>query len=265
MAKTTLVQHTKYGYWYFSPTPKVDYAKYYSDEKPDCIKNQIEDLDWWNLMYDDRLDIMESHKGNIIDVGCGAGYFVKRATGKGWTAEGIDINHQSVQYAQSMGADCEIMPIENVLSDFYDAVHCSEVLEHVPDPVVFLKECNRIMRKDGIICIVVPNDFNQLQKILEPVYGQYWVSYPWHINYFSFDSLTKLVEDVGFRVVHISTMFPMEWFALCGFFYIGNDKIGRQVHIVRKQFDAQINRKAIYGNLASFGLGREVVLYATKT
>jgi len=38
----------------------------------------------------------------------------------------------------------------------FDAVMCTEVLEHVPDPVAALKELNRVLRKDGYLLITVP-------------------------------------------------------------------------------------------------------------
>jgi len=38
----------------------------------------------------------------------------------------------------------------------FDAVMCTEVLEHVPDPVAALKELNRVLKQGGYLLITVP-------------------------------------------------------------------------------------------------------------
>lgn len=38
----------------------------------------------------------------------------------------------------------------------YDAVLCTEVLEHIPDPVAALRELSRLLKKDGVLIVTVP-------------------------------------------------------------------------------------------------------------
>lgn len=38
----------------------------------------------------------------------------------------------------------------------FDHVFCTEVLEHVPDPAVFLADLNRVLRRDGTLILTVP-------------------------------------------------------------------------------------------------------------
>ena len=132
-----------------------------------------------------------------------------------------------------------------------------------------LKECYRVLRKDGIICVVVPNDFNPLQMLLKPKYGEYWIEYPWHINYFNFDSLQALMEDVGFKIEKVITGFPMEVFALIKPppTMTGNKELARLAQKIRMAIDIEMTwqqRDEIYTNLASFKIGREVIIYGTK-
>jgi hypothetical protein len=103
--------------------------------------------------------------------------------------------------------------------------------------------------------------------MLRKKYGEYWVSYPYHINYFDFDSLATVMMDAGFTVVHESAMFPLEFFALWGVPYIGNDKIGRTVHRERMRHDLKMTpaqRATVYASLAQWGLGREAIVYGIK-
>ena len=58
------------------------YSKeYYSSEKPTYITRMEEDLDWWNIAYDDRYDsfekILQKKSGTILDIGSGPGFFFK--------------------------------------------------------------------------------------------------------------------------------------------------------------------------------------------
>jgi 2-polyprenyl-3-methyl-5-hydroxy-6-metoxy-1,4-benzoquinol methylase len=263
---------TQHGYKRFDPIPEVDYSTYYTTEKPSCIDNQEKDLRWWNIVHDDRLAILENsyrEDGVLLDVGCGAGFFLYRAREFGWRTEGIDPNKTAIQYATEKLHLLTVSTknIQELPPNHYSAIHCSEVLEHVPNPEELLKECYRVMRKNGIICICVPNDFNPLQALLEKQYGQYWVSYPYHINYFNFQSLAILMSAVGFVPVYATSMFPLELFALAGVPYIGNEKIGRMVHSARMHLDTHLEpefRMGMYENFANYGIGREAIIYGTK-
>ena len=100
---------------------------------------------------------------------------------------------------------------------------------------------------------------------------RYWIAAPHHINYFSFDSLTRLLQRLGFAVVERDTTFPMEFFVLMGDDYIGNDAVGRGCHKKRMTFETNLMesglasfKRDLYRFLASKGVGREVVLYAQK-
>jgi ubiquinone/menaquinone biosynthesis C-methylase UbiE len=50
-------------------------------------------------------------------------------------------------------SDITAIPVENAS---FDAVMCTEVLEHVPDPVAAIKELNRVLRPGGFLLITAP-------------------------------------------------------------------------------------------------------------
>lgn len=53
------------------------------------------------------------------------------------------------------------------------------------------------------------------------------MSPPEHINYFNFESITRLLERNGFSIIEITSTFPLELFLLMGDNYIGNNEIGK--------------------------------------
>jgi len=50
-------------------------------------------------------------------------------------------------------SDITAIPVEN---GAFDAVMCTEVLEHVPDPVAALKELNRVLKPGGYLLLTAP-------------------------------------------------------------------------------------------------------------
>ncbi len=241
----------------------------------------MEDLGWWMSVYDDRYDFLESRlcegRRSILDIGSGPGYFLRRGRERGWNGLGIEPSRQAAAHAMTLGVD--------VINGFFDedtasgiarrfdALHLSEVLEHVPRPAALLKAASGLLSGGGVICCVVPNDFSPVQRVLTERLGfaPYWVAPPHHINYFSFDSLSALLEKSGFRVIGRTSMFPIDLFLLMGDNYVGDDRLGRECHARRKRLDIMLNepglvgfKKEMYELMARHGIGREMVIYGVR-
>lgn len=275
------------GFVHVMPIPTHDelqqvYAEdYYTLDKPFFIDRQIEDLDWWNTVYDDRYDAFEGllapDRRKLLDVGCGPGYFLKRGKERGWEGLGIEPSKQACAHAASLGVDVLNIFVDDAGlasgGERFDVVHVSEVLEHVADPAQLCRLARDLLVPGGVLCIVVPNDYNRLQQLVRERLGfePYWLAPPHHINYFTFASLDGLLERSGFEIVEHQAMFPMEFFLLMGDNYVGNDAIGRSCHGKRKQLDVRLSspglkefRRELYRLMAEHGIGREMVVYARK-
>jgi SAM-dependent methyltransferase len=253
---------------------------YYSQEKPLYLERYREDLEWWNMVYDERYQILEQflpkNQRRLLEIGSGPGFFLLNGQKRGWEVKGIEPSVQAVKHSLELGVE--------VVNDFFskvtapklgkfDAVNMSEVLEHLPNPAALLHLVFEQLNEGGVICIVVPNDFNPIQLALRDHLGfkPWWVAPPHHINYFDFDSLQKLVERCGFDVVHKEATFPIDMFLLMGDNYIGNDALGRECHSKRKTLEMNFNKtgmidikRKLYQSFSEAGLGREVVIYAKK-
>ncbi len=274
------------GFVHIMPIPSEEELKriykdeYYTEEKPLYIERLEEDIEWWNTVYDDRYEILETllpdDCRSILDVGCGPGSFLKRGKERGWKVCGIEPSKVAAEYARGLGIDVIegffTKELKEKLCSFH-VVHLSEVLEHLPDPEEFLRNVNDVVENGGLICCVVPNDYSPVQKILRERLGYkpYWLAPPHHINYFSFSTLEALLERTGFRVVHRTAMFPMDFFLLMGEDYVGDDATGRRCHGMRKRLDLLLAgselsdfRKALYSLMAQYDVGREIILYARK-
>ncbi len=101
--------------------------------------------------------------------------------------------------------------------------------------------------------------------------NDWWVAPPHHLNYFNFDSLTRLLARSGFVAKARATSFPMEAFLMMGENYVNDPALGRACHNRRKKFDLAFEaaglketRRGFYRALAELGIGREAVVIAVK-
>lgn len=272
------------GFKHIIPIPSEDELEhtyqheYYTQEKPLYLERYKEDLDWWNLVYSRRYETLEqnlpeAHR-RLLDIGSGPGYFLLNGEKRGWQVKGIEPSVQAVEHSRGLGLDvAHGFYSEQTSPDLgtFDAINMSLVLEHIPEPATLLKTAHHQLNDDGMICVIVPNDFNPFQLVLRDHLGfePWWVAPPHHINYFNFDSLSELVERCGFEIVHKEATFPIDIFLLMGDNYIGNDDLGRACHRKRMNFEKSMRQgesadtlSKLYSAFANQAIGREVILFA---
>lgn len=274
------------GWIHVFPTPSSEElaslyrSHYYGTEKPLYIERYEEDRAWWDLTYADRYDSFESilpaDRRRLLDVGSGPGLFMLSGKNRGWTTLGVEPAQQAAAHSRTLGLDV----VEQFLTQdlarqlgTFDVVHMSEVLEHIPDPHAFVALASGLLTPGGLLCIVVPNDYNPLQRVLREHdgYQPWWVAPPHHLNYFSPTSLQALLERSGFETLVSESTFPIEFFLLFGENYVGNDALGRQCHGKRKRLEVLLDRggqgnlrRRLYRAFAMEGVGREVMVVARK-
>lgn len=100
--------------------------------------------------------------GRVLDVGCGGGGFLAAAQRRGWEAWGFDVTERSRATAQGLAG----LPPERVViapefsaGDFpvqFQAVHCSDVIEHVESPRRLLEEMRAALRPEGWLFLQTP-------------------------------------------------------------------------------------------------------------
>ena len=88
-------------------------------------------------------------------------------------------------------------------SNYFDAVFCLEVLEHVQKPTKVLSEFKRVMKKGGYGVFLVPSDnflFRAIWYIWLHFYPRGWVWKDTHVQSFQSSGLSKLCKKIGFKV-----------------------------------------------------------------
>ena len=201
--------------------PKIDFTendwKYLYDEN-----YFVEKSNWYTKKRKNdskkRLDKISKFTSkrikNFLDIGCGEGYSLIEAEGRGWNAYGVDITDHRIDKARESNIrfiNSDLMS-SNLHDNYFDAVYLDSVLEHVINPIEYLKEIFRILKKGGILYLGVPNEdslFNDVRniaykftkkKITEKIKP---FQSPFHINGFNKNSLKFSLQKTGFNIVKL--------------------------------------------------------------
>ena len=166
--------------------------------------------------------------GKIIEVGSGLGYLTYSLRKEGHDIVGLDISENAVFDAINNFGDyylCE--DVNNYAKnneEKYDVVILTEVIEHIPDPVTFLRSLIKILKKGGIIIMTTPNKtfFDSYEDVV-------WVPDlpPVHFYWFSEKSMKYIsriikadVSFIDFTEFYSSkeSLISEDWFSLNPFF-----------------------------------------------
>jgi 2-polyprenyl-3-methyl-5-hydroxy-6-metoxy-1,4-benzoquinol methylase len=152
-----------------------------------------------------------SGRRTLLDIGTHVGRFLQMAGERGWRAEGIELNPKAAAHARrATGAAVTEIDIRAIAAAGrrFDAVTLTDVLEHIPEPRTALESLARVVAPGGWIAVKVPNGPNQLRKeqIRAALGRSTRVSVAdnlVHVNHFSVEALTSVLERAGFCDVEV--------------------------------------------------------------
>ena len=148
-------------------------------------------------------------QGRILDVGCGYGYFVRRALAAGFDAYGVDLSSDGIREAEKhipgrtfCGTIEGVAELEEMQ---FDVIFASHLIEHIPDPRSFVAELIHHLSDRGIIVLVTPN----IESWLARISRARWVSFkiPEHVAYYTPKTITRLLEMAGFEILTVDSAY----------------------------------------------------------
>jgi SAM-dependent methyltransferase len=148
-------------------------------------------------------------RGRLLEVGVGTGAFLRAAGDAGFPAEGCDLSASLCRRVrEATGITVHNVPLEQLPLAAYDVVAMHHVLEHVSDPVGFLRAARDRLKPGGVLHVAVPN----VACWEAGLPG--WNSYePYHMLYFNRDALCRVIEASGCLIVRTWTFDPFSvWF-----------------------------------------------------
>lgn len=161
-----------------------------------CFTSDFASTKWQNQLL--RYERYFKGCGKILDIGCSVGNFVMNAPKK---IMGIDIDEGAVKKCQEKGLNVKCKNIEDGLDfvdESFDGINCTQVIEHLNNPLKFMKEIYRILQKGGIAVIETPDFVIASKRHSSPKHTNFYDDYT-HKTPFTKASLAMIAYDAGFR------------------------------------------------------------------
>jgi SAM-dependent methyltransferase len=145
---------------------------------------------------------------SVLDVGCGYGPYLAHFGGGSC---GFDISGRMVRFASAIGLRAVEGDIERDALPFgpYDAVWCSNLLEHVVSPHGVLRKFHGVLKDGGLLFLkvpLIPHPF--LSWLYHCAVGRPGYLADEHLYAYSKKTIEFIVLRAGFRIIEIDCFWP---------------------------------------------------------
>jgi len=185
-----------------------------------------------DVNYLEDLKVIESvkPKGNFLDIGTNMGFFLRHTRGRDWNVTGIDPSPSLSEMARKyFGLNVKTCYLNEAgfEDEYFDVVTMTDVFEHIPEPKKLLADIKKVIKKDGILFIKVPNGkYNMLKLWLAKAAGKVkeydiFDSYE-HVTHFTHQTLKRMLAECGFKVTKSYIGKPIQlpvWHKYVGHYY----------------------------------------------
>lgn len=201
------------------------YSKYYRREwgsEPNRKNTKI--------LHGKYLSSLLSKKSKILEIGSAEGFSAEFLARKG---HDVFVLEPSGQFKEKLRRSYNFKYIDNIntVGDVFDAIYLHHVLEHIPDPIGYIRTLSVFLKSDGILLIQVPDlslQLGILRKIMKrnifaifncPNYFFYEQSkeesFPWfdalandHVSAFTPKGLQYILNESNMDIIDIIRSTP---------------------------------------------------------
>jgi len=142
---------------------------------------------------------------SLLDVGCGAGYFVKTMRDFGYNAVGVDLGEENVVFARDNLSVTVLNQDFLTMTGRYDIITFNQLIEHVSSPNAYISRARSMLVEDGLLIISTPNLYlaRILAKLPRPILGDALGHPPNHCILFEPKTIRWILKQNGFEVTSI--------------------------------------------------------------
>jgi SAM-dependent methyltransferase len=148
--------------------------------------------------YLNRLDLVRNKR--ILDIGCGDGTFLEKATSLGAESVlGIEPSQGALESAGEVRNSIRTIPVEQCDYQFeFDLVTCFQTLEHLVDPKTVLSKMCSAAISGGYVAVVCHNRLSLVNRLMgrrSPIFDIE------HLQMFSVEGLEKIFQSTNLEIV----------------------------------------------------------------
>ncbi len=149
-------------------------------------------------------------EGRLLEVGVGHGALLSYMSRRGFSVEGCDMAEAICAHVErTLGHKMHRGSLQSILGQQeFDVIVMNHVLEHVSDPIDLLRAARRLLKRNGVLHIALPN-IDSWEAHLSG-----WTGYqPYHLVYFNRVSVSTALRESGLSPISVATYEPFSgWF-----------------------------------------------------
>lgn len=141
----------------------------------------------------------------LLDMGCGTGYFIDYCQQHGWHVDGVEPNDIARKQAEEKTSIKIKQDLSEVEEKKFEVITLWHVLEHLPNLEQTLNQLKSLLAPGGVLIIAVPN----FEAYEASVFKEHWAAYdvPRHLYHFNRKSLGFMANKHGLK---IARTYPMK-------------------------------------------------------
>lgn len=180
---------------HYSESEQASGSVYHDARKDSChAEKQRSRLAFYKKYFD------EINNGSLLEVGCSTGDFLFSLDLPGWNLTGLEPSLKAVSQAKAYGLDviCASLENSNLADESYDVISCFSVLEHLHDINSAMHIMTRKLKKNGILCLEVPDTLKPVPQISEFFTFE-------HMSHFTSATLTCFLKRYGYSDIEFDS------------------------------------------------------------
>ena len=152
-----------------------------------------------------RWSLLAEKQGKFLDVGCSTGRVLRLAATLGFEPTGLDLSHWACDYCAKQGFATRQGSLIGQWpeGEVFDVIHSCHTIEHVPDPIAYLGEMNRLLKHGGHLMLACPN-YASFARLVE---HERWI---WHLDshlwQFTKRQMRRMLIRTGFKIFSVRTL-----------------------------------------------------------
>ncbi len=173
------------------------------------------------------------NKKKVLDIGCSYGQYLIHF---GHESVGIDVQEKMINFGKSLGLQIIKSDIDKemlVPNNTFEAIWCSNLLEHVVSPHQFLRNCHIKLKSQGLLFIkvpLVPSFFTDF--IYSKIFGDVGYRQSEHIYAYTRKTLDFIIRRAGFNIIESNI------------FLFSNNILGKLPNLIFSRMDLTITMVA---------------------